>query len=122
MLPNDSCVPVAWTPELEAELRQFIRIEYLNSLRRMQLARCQGKEGFDSHALANAVARRPGHENVQVYHCKFCNRWHLGRSMYDAGGRRRNKTLIDRDRAREIEQELNGRGGRRDGGRRVITS
>lgn len=67
MLPNDSRVPVAWTPELEAELRQLIRIEYLNSLRRMQLARCQGKEGFDSHALANAVARRPGHENVQVY-------------------------------------------------------
>ncbi len=120
MWPIEQRSSSGWTPELEAELRQLIRLEYINSLRRIELARCQGKEGFNSHALANAVARRPGHDGMQVYHCQFCNLWHLGKSMYDANGRRRNKTLIDRDRARDIEQELNGRGGRRAGGRRVV--
>lgn len=104
----------AWTPALEAELRMLIRREYACQLQSIRQGKCAGKIGFDSVARANEVARRPGHEGMSIYRCKFCNHWHLGQPSMSDKRRRRSfgRGVIERDRARELEAELNGGRGR----------
>lgn len=36
---------------------------------------CQGKEPFESRALAERLARTRGNE---AYKCKGCGKWHIG--------------------------------------------
>jgi len=41
---------------------------------------CVGKESYEMKALADRVARRrkKSGKRVVVYHCQFCNGWHMG--------------------------------------------
>lgn len=39
-------------------------------------SKCQGKQPFESRALAEKLARRRGNS---AYKCKGCGKWHVGR-------------------------------------------
>lgn len=44
---------------------------------------CYGKQGFASATLAQRVAKRARQNRdakLQVYRCKFCHQWHIGRA------------------------------------------
>lgn len=63
-----------------------------------RLASCEGKSGFALFREAARVARRARRdheENLQPYHCKFCDRYHIGVADEVAGKdyRRRKRTL-----------------------------
>lgn len=45
---------------------------------RRYLAACDGKARFATRSLALKVARKPGQN---IYHCKGCGFWHIGREM-----------------------------------------
>lgn len=39
-----------------------------------QAATCEGKQAFETPALAHRIARR---KKRHVYRCKFCGKWHI---------------------------------------------
>jgi hypothetical protein len=46
-------------------------------------ATCNGKQGYDSPALAQKIAKRRKRVGVwMTYKCKECGKWHLGSSLY----------------------------------------
>lgn len=60
--------------------------------RRRWQTKCQGKEPFESRAIAEAVARR---RRNSTYKCKGCGKWHVGSTEWfvgkSAASRRRGK-------------------------------
>lgn len=48
--------------------------------RRMRLTFCEGKEAYESRALAEKVARRRSGrgKHTETYKCKGCGKYHMG--------------------------------------------
>ncbi len=66
-----------WTPELEAELRTLVLIEWHKQQARE--ATCKGKDGFDTPQQARASKpRREIHGRITAYKCRVCRKWHIG--------------------------------------------
>ena len=50
---------------------------------------CEGKQAFDSHSLAERIAKRikrrangGSYSQVSVYRCGFCNKFHVGNTPF----------------------------------------
>lgn len=48
----------------------------------LEKASCEGKVSFDTWSLAYTVAKRRGSNGKKggVYRCRFCHKFHIGRS------------------------------------------
>jgi ribosomal protein L44E len=61
-------------------------------------ATCNGKQGYDSPALAQKIAKRRKRIAVRVtYKCKECGKWHLGSSLY------RDRVKMNKFKAKKYE-------------------
>lgn len=52
---------------------------------------CTGKVAHESRAMAASVAKRYGSGNLDIYTCKWCNKFHVGGTD---GGRRRDRGRV----------------------------
>lgn len=54
----------------------------IDKLERQQRASCAGKVRHESPSMAKTISRKRkygGRKHVNVYSCRFCGGWHVGR-------------------------------------------
>jgi hypothetical protein len=82
--------------ELGHLIRLAVARQRANVERDFTLAKCSGKQGFDSFDIARTKIRMEVRGFVQPYRCEYCGKWHLGGAR--SGKERR--AILDRSHFR----------------------
>lgn len=68
-------------------------------------SKCNGKEAFQTHALALRAARRKQDSGRHPYFCSFCKHWHVGTAIATHISRRRKLSFIERALRKIVGEE-----------------